>query len=843
MRGSNESPQEPDTTQEYPNGKVLERLELFNNARGMDFDTTPAEEEKPRKRRKAVLALEGEDAVITDVSATDASKSEVASLYAEAAMALQHEPVAMATLDVLDDGAADALALPAWYSLGPTVMNNGQTYGDTRVQVSGRVSAIAINPSNSNHILCGSAAGGVWESRDGGVTWWPRTDQMPTLTVGALAFNRSSPNIVYCGTGEGNFYAWLGAGLLRSTDGGTTWAVLATAPFVGQGFYDLIVDPANGNHLLAATTNGLYESTNAGTNWTQRRSARTWSISMHPTGGAAAEVLAACSDGLFRSTNGGTTWAAGTLTGAPTGVDRMAVSHARSNPNVAYVFLARGATVYIGRRTTAGGAFTAIPAPAGLTTGQAWYDWFAAAAPDRDNQLYLGAIEAYRGDLVGATWTWVKISNKAGDDIHPDQHAIAFDPANANVVYVGNDGGLFRSTNRGTNWAALNNGLAITEIEYIAQDYGSARWLIGGTQDNGSIRYTGSSVWEHIADGDGGDCGVDRGTPTRVFHSFYNMGMERSTTSGNFGSFSWIGPNVPTGYQALFYPPMECNGTTIAQAGQSVYVSRNSGTTWTQVALPANLIASAMYIPTPERVFVGTTVGRIFRIDWSGTAWSSANELTRPRTAWTSDLFVSSSNLNQIWATFTTLNGGRVFRSDNGGSTWLDQSAGLPLLPINAVEVDPGNANRVWVAADIGVHQSLNGGATWSAFSQGLPNVLTTDLLFHPHTRLLRAGTRNRGIWEIPVDGRLTKPICGVQWTGTLAGNATKSWFTFNWPATWHIVWTVMPTTPLPGNPQVSWKVQVERASAEYATYWITVKNLTAVPVTFEGHYAILSYY
>src|SRR5215218_7557755 len=203
-----------------------------------------------------------------------------------------------------------------WRSLGPWTIPNGQTYGSSRVNVSGRIAAIAIDPSNPAHVLAGAAGGGVWESFDRGGSWAARTDFQPTLTVGALAFDRQHPATVYCGTGEGNFYGYLGAGILRSTNGGTTWASLCTAPFVGQGFYDLLVDPANSLHLLAATSGGLYVSTNGGTAWTQRRTAATWSLSMAPAGGATAEILAACSDGLRRSIDGGTTWTAVALPGA-----------------------------------------------------------------------------------------------------------------------------------------------------------------------------------------------------------------------------------------------------------------------------------------------------------------------------------------------------------------------------------------------------------------------------------------------------------------------------------------------------------------------------------------------
>jgi hypothetical protein len=81
----------------------------------------------------------------------------------------------------------------------------------------------------------------------------------------------------------------------------------------------------------------------------------------------------------------------------------------------------------------------------------------------------------------------------------------------------------------------------------------------------------------------------------------------------------------------------------------------------------------------------------------------------------------------------------------------------------------------------------------------------------------------------------------GIQFTGTVAAGATQRWFTHSWPRAWHVVWYMMPTTPRPGAPQLDWDVAVELASATHATYWITVKNLTTAPVTFEGRYAVLA--
>jgi photosystem II stability/assembly factor-like uncharacterized protein len=507
------------------------------------------------------------------------------------------ENVAQIYLEAAERLAPPTPTAPQWRSLGPWTVPNVETYGASRVNISGRLSAIAIDPGNPAHVLVGASDGGVWESPDRGASWAPRTDDAATLTVGALAFDRRNPSTVYCGTGEGNGWWWLGAGVLRSTDGGTTWSTLCTAPFVGQGFYDLVVDPGDSLHLIAGTTGGLYVSTDGGVNWTRQRTARAMSLSIAPTGGSTAEILAACRDGLWRSTDGGTTWNAVTLPGSPGAFNRFAVAIAPSNPAVAYAWGAGAPSVldssvkqmvptaYLWRR--AGGTWTTIATgaagtgnPPDVRTHQASYDWFVAVAPDVDTQVYCGAIDVHRGDLPGTTWTWLNLTSKSsGDSIHPDQHAIAFESGQANTIYVGNDGGLFRSPDRGITWQHCNNGLVISEFEYLAQDYGSSRWLIGGTQDNGTQRWTGSAVFEHVAGGDGGDCGINRTNPNIAFHTFYRMSPESSNTRGNWGSWTPITPPVPMGEGSLFYPPFESSaagGDTIAIGGDALYVSRNN---------------------------------------------------------------------------------------------------------------------------------------------------------------------------------------------------------------------------------------------------------------------------
>ena len=828
-------------------GKALIRLLDILQREGLDtvasesIDMAVAEEARP-----------GIAQALADVTASPSEKpmSDVlagvpgAPSRAERTRDGEEPALAQAFADAVADLGPPTSTGPQWRSLGPWTIPNGQTYGSSRVNVSGRVSCVSVDPANAAHVLVGAAQGGVWESFNRGASWSPRTDYAETLAVGALVFDPSDARTVYCGLGEGDFYWWLGRGILRSTDGGTTWATHCTAPFVGQGFHTLKVDRSNRNRLISGTTHGLYVSTDAGLTWTRRRTQRTWVVSWAPSGVATAEILAACADGVVRSVDGGTTWTAQALPGAPATFDRLAVSIAPSSPGIAYAWGSRANVPYLYRR--AGGTWTAVGAPPGVAVNQAWYDWFLDTAPDNANQIYCGAIEVHRGDLSGTTWTWRNLTNKGttGQSIHPDQHAIAFEPGNANSLYIGNDGGLFRSPDRGLTWQHCNNGLVISEFEYLAQDFGSSRWLLGGTQDNGTQRWTGSSTMEHVADGDGGDCGVNRTSPTTVFHTYFNMTPELSTTKGNWASWTWVFPPVPAGEGSLFYPPFETSATTgdtIAMGGDALYVSRNNGTAWTRLAFPAASRSSAMAIPHPNEVYVGATNGRVFRTTWNGATWTPSRR-SRRRAPTRTSATCTRGRAAPAWVTI-------VPQSTAAGSSLrrcrqqLDRPPACPHCRSMPSSVDSANPNRAWVGADVGVYQTFDAGATWAPFANALPNSMIGDLVLHPHARVLRAGTRNRGIWEIPVDGWQTQPWNGVQFIGPLAANASNRWFTFNWPATWHVLWTVMPMTVRPGAPQLSWTVQVERASAEYVTYWITVRNLTPSAVTFEGRFAVLSRY
>jgi photosystem II stability/assembly factor-like uncharacterized protein len=674
-----------------------------------------------------------------------------------------------------------------WRPLGPFCIPHGQTYGSgpgCRPSISGRVSAIAIDPSDPDHILIGSGGGGgVWATRNNGKFWTPTSDHQPSLSIGALSFDPTNSFVVYAGTGEGDSTLvkeknMLGIGLLRSTDGGDSWTVICREGFEQSAFYELAVDPLNNKHILAATTAGLFESSDGGLTFTSRRSQRTWSVSIHPVvatnPNSTKEIFAGCSDGVFRSTNGGTAWSRVSLPGGQRRYERIEVCHAPSDGNVVYVFATspdpededRDPIPHLWRRNVFDGQFELVEKlPKDLVTEQSWYDWFAAVAPNNPDVLYVGAINAHKGiRSPSGVWQWENISaRKYTTSIHPDMHVISFSPANPNVIYIGCDGGIFRSPDGGLDWVSLNKGLCLTEVEFLAQHPEFESWLIAGTQDNGTLQYQGNEVWYHISDGDGGDCGVSNSFPYMCYVTFYGMGVARSKRGGGWNTWpqpprELIGPNVipendyPNG--ALFYAPLEVNGRTVVQAGKKVCISSNGGDDWTKETLDfrPNELSSALCIPKPTRIFVGTTRGRLFRLDRVGQTWHSI-KLKRPVIGNVSDILVDPTDEDKIFITFSSSKTtSHVFRSDDGGLSWNDISSGLPNIAVNALEIDPQNTKTIFIGADLGLYRSDDAGETWALFNTGLPNVLVKDLALHKPSRLLRAGTQARGVWEIRID-------------------------------------------------------------------------------------------
>jgi hypothetical protein len=684
-------------------------------------------------------------------------------------------------------------AAGSWRPLGPFAIPHGQTHGSglrSRPAVAGRVTAVAVDPADGAHLLLGTGGGGIWESRDGGASWRPRTDGLPVPAIGAVAFDPADPAVAYAGSGEGAFSAELGVGLLRSGDGGASWRLLPAEELTGAGFHDLAVVP--GGRLLAATTTGLWESGDRGASWTRRLAGQVWDLS--PAG----EILAGCAAGVCRSDDGAA-WTPVPLPAAPSGFERVAVCHAAGG--VAWVFAAGDGVGHLWRRDRPGGPFDPVKPPADLQSQQAWYAWVVAAPPDDPEVLLLGAVGLHRG-VRGADggWSWVDLSVRpAGDDLPADQHAVAFAPDDPAVVYVGDDGGLFRSPDGGRSWRALNAGLSIAETGHLAGHPEHDAWLLAGAGGLGTLRYEGGEVWFHVDDGDGGDCAVDQSAPAVCWHGFSGPGLARSERGGGWGSWQVAEAPDPEHGGGLD-PPVAAGAGLVVRADEALAVSADGGASWTTVPLPASSgRPSALEVGGPDRIWVGTVAGEVLRLDRAAAppeeagaagatgapggagaparaaggpeaGWRVAARV-RPRGGYLSGLAADPGQPGVLWVTWSGPRGGGVWRSGDAGASWTDRGAGLPAVAVNAVAVDPDRTGTVLVGTDLGVWRSDDAGASWRPFGRGLPAIPVAALQVHRPTRLLRAALLGRGVWEVPLDA----PAAPAAAAGEAAGDAAPS--------------------------------------------------------------------
>jgi photosystem II stability/assembly factor-like uncharacterized protein len=582
---------------------------------------------------------------------------------------------------------------PAWRPLGPFAIPHGRTAGfgpGSRPRVAGRVAAVAVDPTDPRHLLAGG--GGVWESRDGGRSWRPRTDDQPTPAIGALAFAPGDPAVAYAGTGQGEALAALGVGLLRSDDGGASWRPLVADELLGAGFFDLLVDPADPDRLLAATSAGLLGSTDGGAGWERRLAGRCWAVSA----GAGGELLAGGELGLHRSEDGGATWRRLPLASAPEGFDRIAIAYG-ANGRVVYVFGAGDGVGHLWRREGPDGPFEPVKPPPDLHSRQAWHSWACAADPGDPEVVWLGAAGLHRGARgPDGRWSWVDLTARpSGDSLPLGQHAVVFEPGGA--VCVANEGGLYRSPDGGSTWRSLGAGLAVAEVRHLV-DHGP--WLLAGTGALGTLRYEGGEVW----------CPVGAADPAVV-----------------------------------------AGGELVEPGAGGLAASADGGTSWTAVPLPGvRGAATTLATAGPDRLLAGTAEGELLRLERAASGWVVAG-VARPRGGAVAGVAADPGRPGVAWAAWTGPGSGRVWRSEDGGASWADRGQGLPEVPVAAVAPDPERPGTVLVATDAGVWWSRDDGETWRPLGRGLPKAPVLALALRPGERLVRAGLLGRGVWELPL--------------------------------------------------------------------------------------------
>ena len=733
-------------------------------------------------------------------------------------------------------------AAPTWTPIGPAPIPNGQT-SPSEVPVSGRVTAIAVDRTDANVVYAGTAQGGVYRSLDGGASWTPLLDTAQSLAIGAIAIDPTTPTTVFVGTGEGNLSgdSFFGVGIYIIRTATTTPVV--SGPFNSDGVNDvftgraitkIIVNPADSNKILVSTASGVsglsgdsfstlpargvFLSTNA------LAATPTFSKQTIQNGAGAAQDrtitdmvmdpgnvnsilvyvfgLAAAGDGGVWVSTAGDPWA-GTATWTQTitrqGFGKFAVNRSGAGPTTTFA-VAQDETVACGGVNTSQGSlktsldgvtWTAVAAANGFCGGQCFYDMVPAFHPDDVNTIYLG------GSADGTTGTcasraFSKSTNGgalfAANDasLHADSHALAFAPSNHNVVYVGNDGGIFKSVDAGATWASVNtNGFNATQFVSLSVHPTDANFSIGGTQDNGTEFFQPNATWTRADFGDGGYSAIDQSstdtTNVTMYHTYFNqtnglIAFARVLTAGTAteGNWSVFGCPAQPGLTlngitctdaVLFYAPLALgpgNPNTLYFGTDHLYRSADRGATMAAVsqanfgccdAQGRNFRVSAIGVSAQNDTvrIVGLTNGKAF------ATTTGANPMTDVTGSWVAK-FISRAVIdpNNSNTAYVTLDGygtpSHVWKTTNlagGSAAWAASSTGLPDVPVNAFAVDPLNSNYLYAGTDIGVFNSIDAGATWTAYGTGLPRVAVFDLNVQKTSHKVRIGTHGRGAWEI----------------------------------------------------------------------------------------------
>jgi photosystem II stability/assembly factor-like uncharacterized protein len=649
--------------------------------------------------------------------------------------------------------------------------------------IGGRIRSIIVHPSNSNIIYLGSVSGGVWKTTNGGTNWFPLKDNMENLAVCSMVMDPANSNVIYAGTGEGyfNLDAVRGAGIFKTTDGGTTWTQLSST--ANQNFYyvnKLVFDNTT-NILWAATRKGLYKSTNGGGTFTGVLT-NSSGYDVHCTdveiaGTNPTTILAAF--GLFgngevyRSSDAGNTWAS--VLGN-TNYGRIEIAMSSSNPMIGYVSIMDPSTNGTGLfgYTTDGGinwTTTTVPGPSysGATTytgTQAWYDNILFVDPSNASIVYAGGIDFWKSTNGGSSWTqktnWYPVSGY--EFVHADHHAIAFDPSNSNVMYLGTDGGIFKSTNKGESWTALNNNLFITQFYYGAVAPTGTTYY-GGTQDNGTLKSTGSTLWSQILGGDGGATEVDFSTPTTMYMEYVNLAFYKSTNGGSSYVKSMNG--IPAGPGQLdgttdrvqFIAPFSMdpnNSNTLVAGTYRVFRTTNGASNWSAISGDltgdgtgqngATISTVIIAMGNSNVIYAGCSNGRVQVTTDGGTTWNLRN--SGLPTATCTRIATDPGNPAIAYATFSGyLSGSKVYKTTNYGVSWTNISSNLPNIPANCIVVNPLNSSTLYVGTDLGVFTSTNGGGSWTQDNSGLPNVVVSDLDYRSSDSTLFAATHGRGMY------------------------------------------------------------------------------------------------
>jgi PKD repeat protein/photosystem II stability/assembly factor-like uncharacterized protein len=654
-----------------------------------------------------------------------------------------------------------------WVSMGPVRSTGG--YAGI-----GRTNCIAFSPVDTNTLYVGTAAGGVWKTTDLGAHWTPLGDFNMALGVADMVVeNHGGQDIVYLGTGDKDHWDTFSVGVLKSTDGGQTWNTTGLSwKLTDQAMvYRILKDPNDDNTLYVATNKGLYKTVDGGDHFQKIDGHHFREIEFQP--GSNTRFYAGDSwGGIFYSDDSGNSWTQ-VIDKSNQDAGRVAIAVSPDSANVVYGLIAAAdnGLFAVYRSNDFGHSFHVVQDTINLLGwkcsgtddgGQGWYDLVLVADPHNANKIFLGGVNNWTSDDGGKTWHianhW---SNNCGsnDVVHADKHYMAFQPG-TNALFECNDGGVYRSKH-GVHWTDLTNGMAISQIYRISSAATVTSEVLAGLQDNGTKLF--SSSWFDVLGGDGMDCHIDYTDANIQYGEGPNGDIERTTnhwrssqsiTAGLPGKGAWVTPYIidPKSHKTLYV------------GYEDVFKSTDQGDHWTKLSKWAGKeLQSLAVAPSNNQVIYTATYNLIYKSEDGGNTWKDITADLPVQQASINYITVKNDDPNTVWIAMGGYNDLGVFQTENGGNSWVNISTGLPGIPVNCVIQNKlkTDTTELYAGTDLGVFVK-QGLSRWIPFNQNLPKVIVNDLDIQYDTNgggNLFAATFGRGLWSSSLFSGHIQPI------------------------------------------------------------------------------------
>lgn len=623
-----------------------------------------------------------------------------------------------------------------------------------------RITQMKFHVSNPQKFYAVTSQGGLFISNNAGTSWTvaPGTE---TLLVNAsgLCVDYNNDQNIWLGTGDPNYYS-NGQGIYYSTNGGQSFVPTSLSNCL---VIDVLQNPVNAAELVAATNKGIYKSTNAGSTWAAVTATTLPFCDLKSNAAVNSQTLYACTNEVqskfMLSTDYGTSWTqitngivtptANTQSGARIGVTP-------SSTNVVYFeLISDGGMVH---KSNNGGLSFNLKKAGGLpyltyysstitSSGQGNYNNAIAVDLTNPANVWLQAHNTWFSADSGATWT---MRSYWPFNVHTDMHQVMQSPYNPNNLYSCNDGGVWLSTDGGTNWITKTNGIFAFEIgnETAVSSQTQPKFVSIGTQDNARL-YGNANAWYTISGGDdyakrafdyNGHLYID-GTNRQLNHTGATAGYNLPTANWNYFAFNRTNPQLAfMGYDQIY---------------RSVNVGASSPS-WTLVSTLSNSVAVLhSCIANTNRLYGLTTNGNFFVTN---------NALATNPSYTVIALAGGNTSIGSIQAMANNENivyvhkNNSVYRSQDGGLTFTNVTFNLPNANHRRILAEQygGVQELVLVATNNAVYYKKAGQTSWTIYSTGLPprKSPTGFSMFDDGTTQARVryASYGRGMWESGFD-------------------------------------------------------------------------------------------